>query len=123
MITYDEDAFICDFAETYHIYDYRSLPANLVATYAAGLRESSRIKTKMNGMERPFNEYIMAAIYDGINWLCWTKTEDGIKGRNRPGRIMDLFLDKKESDATGNDYQVYGSPEDFENAWARLAGE
>lgn len=34
MLNLSEDALICDFAETYHIYDYRSLPLRLVATLA-----------------------------------------------------------------------------------------
>ena len=49
MIRFDEDALICDLAETYHIYDYRSLPVKLVATLSAGLRDDSRIKLKAAG--------------------------------------------------------------------------
>ena len=30
MIKTDEDALICDLAETYQIYDYKSLPAYMV---------------------------------------------------------------------------------------------
>ena len=33
MIKTDEDALICDLAETYQIYDYKSLPAYMVATF------------------------------------------------------------------------------------------
>lgn len=31
MIRADEDALVCDLAETYHIYNYRQLPARQVA--------------------------------------------------------------------------------------------
>ena len=48
MIKTDEDALICDLAETYQIYDYKSLPAYMVATFSVGLRENSRIKMKLN---------------------------------------------------------------------------
>ena len=41
MIATDEDALICDFAETYHIYDYRSLDVEYAATLAYGLRDDS----------------------------------------------------------------------------------
>lgn len=44
MVAEDEDALICDLAETYQIYDYRSLPLQKVAVFCAGLRENSRIK-------------------------------------------------------------------------------
>ena len=36
MIFTDEEALICDLAETYQIFDYRSLPVRTVATLSAG---------------------------------------------------------------------------------------
>ena len=121
MISQDEDALICDFAETYHIYDYRSLPADLVATYAVGLRESSRIKTKMMGMELPLDEYLYAAIFDAVNWLCWTHTKAAEKGGRPPERILESLQNKKEQ--TEDDYLVFDSPEAFDRARQRLMGE
>ncbi|MBQ4177615.1 MAG: hypothetical protein II640_09125, partial [Lachnospiraceae bacterium] len=49
MINADEDALICDLAETYGIFDMESLPVKLVATLAMGLRGDSRIKMKISG--------------------------------------------------------------------------
>lgn len=46
MINTDESAVICDLAETYSIFDYKSLPVLTVATFCVGLRENSRIKMK-----------------------------------------------------------------------------
>lgn len=43
MILTDEDALICDLAETYHVLDYRSLPLLTAATLASGLRSDARI--------------------------------------------------------------------------------
>ena len=43
MIAIDEDALICDLAETYQIYDYRRLPVQTVAVFSLGLRDNSRI--------------------------------------------------------------------------------
>ena len=37
MLALDEDAFICDMAQTYHVYDIRSLPLPYLATLASGL--------------------------------------------------------------------------------------
>ena len=48
MMAVDRDAWICDLAETYRIFDYRALPVGLLATLSFGLREDSRIKQKMN---------------------------------------------------------------------------
>lgn len=122
MVSLDEDALICDLAETYGVYDYRSLPANLVATFAVGLRDDSRIKIKMNGMQRPFEEYILAAIFDGINWLCWSKTKDGANGTNVPERVLDHFFEDKKKRKTTDKYMVFNSPAEFDKAWATLAG-
>ena len=49
MLKTDEDALICDLAETYHIYDWQSYPLGLIATLAAGLRDDSRIKMRLAG--------------------------------------------------------------------------
>ena len=92
MVSVDEDALICDFAEVYHIYDYRSLPVKLAATYAVGLREDSRIKIKMSGIKMPFDRYLLAGIFDKINWLCWTNTKDGSNNVNMPQRILRQIL-------------------------------
>lgn len=123
MINLDEDALICDLAEVYHIYDYRSLPADLVATYAVGLRDSSRIKSKLSNMMMPLDDYLMAAIFDAVNWLCWTHTKDAGKGGRPPERILDILQDKKKEEKPEDDFIVFDSPEEFEQARMRLLGE
>lgn len=123
MISCDEDALICDFAEVYHIYDYRSLPADMVATYAVGLRENSRIKVKMMKMNMPLEEYLMAAIFDAVNWLCWTHTKAAEKGGRPPERILDALQEKKKEEKPEDDYLIFNSPEEFERARMRLLGE
>ena len=50
MVKTDKDAWMCDLAETYHIYDYESLPLSKVAIFSVGLRANSRIKMKMQGI-------------------------------------------------------------------------
>ena len=72
MISTDEDALICDFAEYYNIYDYRGLPAEYAATLAVGLREDSRIKKKMSGIVVSLpTDYLLAFIADRLNVLNW----------------------------------------------------
>lgn len=123
MISQDEDALICDLAEVYGIYDYRSLPAELVATYAVGLRDNSRIKTKMMKMSMPLNDYLLAAIFDAVNWLCWTHTKSAEKGGRPPERILNVLQEKKKEEKPEDDYLVFDSPEEFEQARTRLLGE
>lgn len=72
MIAFDENALICDLAETYQVFDYRSLPARLVATLSSGLRESSRIKTRMRGEKVSYVESLLALIYDALNSAFWS---------------------------------------------------
>ena len=70
MIDLDEDALICDFAETYHIYDYRSLPASMAATLAVGLRDDSRIKRKIiqeeSGLRVSSTELLLSILIDRV---------------------------------------------------------
>ncbi len=73
MIDLDEDALICDFAETYHIYDYRSLPVCLAATFAVGLRDDSRIKKllrqKEDGQKVSNTELLLSVLIDRVGVL------------------------------------------------------
>jgi hypothetical protein len=70
MYRFDREALICDMAETYHIYDLRALPLRTVATLAVGLRENSRIKTKINGYKLPIDYVFSAMIVDRLS-LLW----------------------------------------------------
>ena len=116
MIVTDENALVCDLAEVYHIYDYKSLPLSKVAIFSCGLREDSRIKMKMNDINYPLNTMLLAAIVDRLSFLAWTKTVDSQKGRNRPSSIMDhLFGTKKEKEVIG-----FETPEDFKNEWIKI---
>src|SRR5699024_11907585 len=59
MIQLDEDALICDLAETYQIYDYRQLPPTRVAVFSIGLRDDSRIKMKASGQLVPMETLLL----------------------------------------------------------------
>jgi hypothetical protein len=122
MVIFDEDALICDMAETYGIFDLYALPAQLTATLAVGLREDSRIKVKMSGMKMDFNKYILAALFDKVNWLCWTKTKDAQHGTHVPESILDLLLQTDKQNAP-DEFMVFDSPEEFEKARQDLLGE
>ena len=112
MIGLDEDALICDLAETYQIYDYRQLPPTRVAVFACGLRENSRIKMKASGQIVPTDTMLLAGISDKLSMLVWFQTEDGQKGKNRPTMLTGL-LTKSEPD-NEKDVIVFNSGEEFE---------
>src|SRR5690625_6979619 len=110
MINLDEDALICDLAETYQIYDYRQLPATRVAVFAYGLRNDSRIKMKLGGQSVPIDTLLLAGISDRLSTLIWFQTKDGQKGKNRPKSLIDLLNNKEE---TEKDTVIFDSGEDF----------
>ena len=84
MINFDEDALICDLAETYQIYDYRSLPVKLVATLSAGLRDDSRIKLSAAGYTVSQDTLLLAIIADRVEAFRYGFSEDASKGINPP---------------------------------------
>jgi hypothetical protein len=91
MLKIDEDAVICDLAETYHIYNYKELPPLTVALFCNGLREDSRIKLKMSGQRASIDILLLASVVDRLSILVWSKTKDGQKGRNQPKSIVDII--------------------------------
>lgn len=112
MVLKDEDALVCDFAETYHILNWRALSPLLAAKLAFGLHENSRIKRAITGQQISLSDTILAAILDKVNWLAWAQTRDGQKGRNRPKSILaDILGEKKESANmafdSGEEFEAY----------------
>ena len=112
MIGFDEEALICDLAETYHIYDYKQLPLSKVAVFSCGLRENSRIKMKMSGQSLPLETLILAGIQDRLSIGIWFKTKDGQKGKNKPKLVLDTLSQKPQEKKE----LVFNSGEEFEKA-------
>lgn len=113
MIATDEDALICDFAEYYHIYDYRGLPVQYAAVLACGLRDDSRIKMAISKVKVKPEALLLASIVDRLSLLLWLKTEDGTRGRNKPPSLTSRLLGEEDS---SGDVIGYDSAEAFERA-------
>lgn len=113
MVRTDEDALLCDFAETYHILDFRALPLRLAATLAAGLREESRIKMKLAGAQVPAGLLLQAHTLDTVRLLWWAKTEDAQKNKNRPKSIAKLLAGQEEEPVC----ETFRTPEEFHRFW------
>ncbi len=120
MILIDEDALICDLAETYKVYDYRSLPIKTVATLSCGLREDSRIFQKLTGRNCDINTMFIAGIYDNLNLLIWRQTKDGQKNQNRPDSVVAKLLGSKKEN---ENIQTFESGKDFEEARRKILEE
>lgn len=116
MIELDEDALICDLAETYQIFDYRSLPVQLAATLSAGLRDNSRIKLKAAGFPVGLDTVILATISDNL-----TIFRAGMDKRNR-GKPF-LFTEAINGDNKRQKVRGFKTVEAFEAALSRIRGE
>lgn len=110
MIARNESALICDFAETYHIYDYKSMPPKMAAILAAGLPNDSRIKRDFSGQKHTTEVLLLATIADALNTLVWFQTKDGQRGVNRPESIFKHITEEQE------EYEVFDSIEAYEAA-------
>ena len=98
MVALDENALICDFAEVYHIFDWRALPARLSATLAMGLRPDARIMLKLSGVQIPVNTQLLAITADAARALVWQNTEDGRRRRNAPVSVFKALIGANEKD-------------------------
>lgn len=115
MIDLDEDALICDLAETYQVYDYKQLPLQTVAVFAYGLKDDSRIKQLLSDQIAPVERVLLASMVDRLSMLLWIQSKDGQKGVNRPASIADRLIKRDKSENDEKDYLVFESGEDFEN--------
>lgn len=118
MIRLDESALICDFAETYHILDYRALPLKTAAVLASGLRDNSRIKMRIAEMDISPETALMAAAVDRLSLLVWAKTKDAETGTNRPESILAKLTNKEP--IKDSDLQAFDTVEEFEAARQRI---
>lgn len=109
MINLDEDSLICDFAETYHILDYKQLPLHTVAVLACGLHDDSRIKRKAANRRLTLIETLEAVAVDKLAQLVWSKTKDAERGRNAPKSILDMLEHPQE-----RQHKTFSSVEAFE---------
>lgn len=112
MLASDEDALICDMAETYHILDIWALPVELLATLASGLRENARIWFKMNGLREIPTEIVLPQLADTITLIMYALAGGSSKGIEKPELFMEAMrgqVKKKESKGfnTGEDFMAY----------------
>lgn len=113
------DELVCDMAETYHIYDMRSVPLRTLAILANGLGPNSRVWAKLNGYTGKWSDIVLAMCADHLATLVWFQTEDGHKGRNRPEYLVPAMLgimDRGEK----KKFMTFATGEDFDRMWASL---
>lgn len=101
---------ICDLAETYHILDYRSVPARLLGTLVCGLGENSRIQRAMSGQQCTLEALLSARLLDAVVALGY-----GLSGQKKvPPSVADLLMERREKSGG------FDSVEEFEAARDRI---
>ena len=109
MMATDADALTCDFAETYHVLDWRSLPMRLAGTLASGLGYDSRIRTALNGTKVPTTTIFLSLMTDALMNIAWQLGGTG----ERPTPLTPLIMESDNEDDYGE-----MDAEDFD-AWRR----
>ena len=118
MIKTDEELLICDFAETYQIYDYRRLPLRTAAILANGLNPNSRIKRKLAGLDQSIDTLLLACIVDRLSLLLWRDTKDASKGKNKPESMYELLTSNNKD--VSESHNSFTSGKEFEKERQRI---
>lgn len=119
MISECEQELICDLAETYHIFDYRSLPVKLVATLSSGLRDDSRTKLKLKNEKYAPEIAILAMLVDRLAVI-----QHGLFNiKQKPVLITDFLYGEPKEDEGHIGPDVFESPEAFEARYKELTKE
>lgn len=115
------DELACDFAEEYHVLDWRALPLPLAATLASGLRAGSRVRMAESGAggAYTFQELLLARASDALEWLAWSRTRDAQANRNRPDPILAAMVPGAGGDERP---MAFDTAEGYEAARRRIAG-
>lgn len=116
MLIEDADAWECDMAETYGLFDIDSIPLRKLALLSAGLRDDSRIKMKMSGENMPLTDQLLALAVDRLSWLKWSRTQAAQEGQSPPASIYQALMIRKEP-AKEQTEIVLTSREDFYKRW------
>lgn len=113
MIAIDRDALLCDLAETYGIFDLNALPVGTLAALSFGLRENSRIKRKLNGINEVDELALLALIADNL-----TSIRCVLRGQDPAQEYFvqtDLYVKKPVQEA--KPMYKFASSEEFKEIW------
>lgn len=108
MLALDKDAFLCDMAETYHLFDIKSVDLPYLAVLASGLGVDSRIKLKAHGLKASWSTVMLAMLIDAFS-------------KEDKASLLSNFIEKKEKGVKSNS-KVFASVEEFEAARAAILG-
>lgn len=111
-----ESELICDFAEYYHILDYKSITPGLAGILLEGLKPESRTKSKLTKQKLTIEQILLATIADQLKFYIWAQ---GKRKGKKPEPILDLLLNGKDE---SNKCKGFNTSSDFEKYWQRITG-
>ncbi len=91
----------------------------MVAVFCFGLKDDSRIKMKLNGMEVPFETMLLASAVDRLSTLVWQQTKDGMDGKNYPLSIVAMLTNAQPNKENSN-VTSFATGKDFMKERERL---
>lgn len=113
----DENALICDYAEYYHVYDFRRLPARYAAILASGLRAESRSVMAMSSQTIRPNTQLLINLVDELQIVMYQqRAVAGSKHNPKPTLIMDKIKEQQ----TKKKNEAFDTPEEFWKARERI---
>lgn len=92
-----------------------SLPVDLVATLALGLRDDSRLKMALRGDIYTFEQIMMVRQFDALQIGNYLHSRDAQKGRNRPKSMFEAMMKASKR----SDFQQFDNVEDLKKAIER----
>ena len=106
---------ICDFAQVYHILDYKALPVPLLVTLFSGLWPASRVYLQDAGMPVPMQTLLLGAIGDNLTSLVYVHAD---KKAKKPESVVASLLGMNKGnkeDLPGSvKTEVFNSVADYE---------
>ena len=106
MLHVDEDAVICDLAETYHILDYKALPVKLLAVLCSGLRDDSRIKMKLQDAKHIPVSFVVPQIADNLALIRYAMSKEGAQVPQMITAVMVGDTKKENGFASGEAFEA-----------------
>lgn len=118
------DALICDFAQFYHVYDINSLDVRTAAILMSGLPKESRLVRELTGNKPDQETLLMASILDTARNIEYAVFQSHSKKKlKRPQSVVKKLLGIEDGEKRQNDVQGFGTAEEFNAVWNRIAQE
>lgn len=105
---------ICDFAQYYHVLNWRELPLKLAAALAFGLPEDSRTVRKKHNMPTTMQVMLEAMSSDYLAYILYAM--GGLK--ERPKSIVESMVEA----STESSHLTFATGAEFDEAYRRLGG-